>query len=170
MIQALFKVGMALLGSLLLVMSASANDLSPPRGKPILVVSGKIKTTNVGETAVFDREMLEAMGTETVRTKTPWSDGESAFTGIRLDKFMELVGAEGKHVTAVALNDYVTTIPIEDFAQFNVIMALKRDGKYMTVRDKGPLFIIYPFDSDPELQNQTYFSRSAWQVAKLVVE
>jgi hypothetical protein len=40
----------------------------------------------------------------------------------------------------------------------------------MAVRDKGPLFIIYPYDSDPQLQNQTYYTRSAWQVAKLIVE
>ncbi len=47
---------------------------------------------------------------------------------------------------------------------------MKRDGNYMAVRDKGPLFIIYPYDSDPQLQSQTYYTRSAWQVAKLIVE
>jgi len=40
----------------------------------------------------------------------------------------------------------------------------------MQVRDKGPLFIIYPYDSMQELQSQTYYTRSAWQVAKLIVE
>jgi len=59
---------------------------------------------------------------------------------------------------------------MEDFKKFNVILAMKRDGNYMPVRDKGPLFIIYPYDSDPQLQSQTYYTRSAWQVAKLIVE
>ena len=40
----------------------------------------------------------------------------------------------------------------------------------MPVRDKGPLFIIYPFDANPELKSQTYYSRSVWQVAKIVVK
>jgi len=83
---------------------------------------------------------------------------------------MAYVGAQGRSVTAVALNDYVTTIPIDDFSRFQVILALKRNGEYMSVRDKGPLFIIYPFDSDSTLQSQVYFGRSAWQVAKLLVE
>ncbi|MCC2664519.1 MAG: oxidoreductase, partial [Geminicoccaceae bacterium] len=45
---------------------------------------------------------------------------------------------------------------------YPVILALKRDGAYMPVRDKGPLFIVYPYDSSPELKHQNYYSRSAW--------
>jgi hypothetical protein len=70
----------------------------------------------------------------------------------------------------MALNDYTTEIPVDDFTKYNVILALKRDGEYMPVRDKGPLFIVYPYDSDPELRSQKYYSRSAWQVARLIVK
>ena len=45
-----------------------------------------------------------------------------------------------------------------------MILALKRDGEYMTVR-AGPIFIVYPFDSNPDLKVQKYYSRSVWQVA-----
>jgi hypothetical protein len=38
------------------------------------------------------------------------------------------------------------------------------------VRDKGPLFIVYPYDSDPQLATQTFYGRSAWQLAKLIVK
>jgi hypothetical protein len=47
---------------------------------------------------------------------------------------------------------------------------MKRDGNFITVREKGPLFIIYPYDSDPQLQSQTYYTRSAWQVSEIIVE
>jgi hypothetical protein len=89
---------------------------------------------------------------------------------VSLDKLMKHVGAKGQRVVAIALNDYSTEIPIEDFAKYGTILALKRDGEYMPVKDKGPLFIIYPYDSKPELKNQTYYGRSAWQVAKLIVK
>ena len=68
------------------------------------------------------------------------------------------------------LNDYTTIIPIDDFYKFPVIMALKMNGQYMRIRDKGPLFIVYPYDSSAELQNQIYYSRSAWQVSKMIIE
>ena len=82
---------------------------------------------------------------------------------------MESVGATGDKVVAYALNDYSTELPMSDFAQYNVLLALKRNGEYMPVRDKGPLFIVYPYDSNPELRHQRFYSRSAWQVARLVV-
>jgi len=47
---------------------------------------------------------------------------------------------------------------------------MKRDGVDMPVSDKGPLFIVYPYDSEPELKSQLFYSRSAWQVAELIVK
>jgi len=87
-----------------------------------------------------------------------------------MEKLMAAVGARGKTVRAVALNDYAITIPVEDFARHGVILALKRDGQYMPIRDKGPLFVIYPYDSKPELKTQIYYARSAWQVKRLEVQ
>jgi hypothetical protein len=40
----------------------------------------------------------------------------------------------------------------------------------MPVRDKGPLFIVYNYDSNAELQHQRFYSRSVWQVARMVVK
>lgn len=150
--------------------SAFAGTLEPPAGKPILTISGTISETNAPAGALFDRAMLEKIGMVTVETKTPWYNGPMKFEGVPMDKLMAEVGAKGQKVVAYALNDYTTEIPMEDFAKHHAILALKRNGDYMPVRDKGPLFVIYPYDSEPELASQTYYSRSAWQVARLVVK
>src|SRR3954468_22795121 len=146
-----------------------AASLAPPADKPILTISGKIGATNKDDTAQFDRHMLEALGMETVETTTPWHSGVVKFEGVPIDKLMKEVEAQGQRVSVVALNDYASEIPIEDFTKYKVILALKRNGEYMPVRDKGPLFIIYPYDQNPELKNQTYYTRSVWQVARLIV-
>ena len=143
--------------------------------KPILTISGKINGATTGsggsdEGAVFDRSKLEALGMETIETKTPWYKETVKFEGVSLDKLMQSVGANGDRVVAIALNDYSVEIPMEDFAKHRVILALKRDGEYMSVRDKGPLFVVYPYDSDPELRSQKFYSRSAWQVKQLIVK
>ncbi|WDR02537.1 hypothetical protein PSQ19_18430 [Devosia algicola] len=72
--------------------------------------------------------------------------------------------------TVTALNDYSVDIPVADFSQFNVILAIKRDGDYMPVNDQGPFFVIYPFDSDTVLQGQPYHGRAVWQVKAIAVE
>ena len=143
--------------------------LAAPGGRVILTVSGRIGVTNEGSSARFDRAMLEEIGMASFTTATPWYDGPVTFEGVPMTKLLQRVGAQGEMVQAVALNDYSTEIPIADFAQHNVLLALKREGNYLTIRDKGPLFIVYPYDSDPALKSPRYYGRSAWQVARLVV-
>ena len=155
--------GLALLGP------ANAATLPMPAEKRILTITGKITNTNDGDAAVFDRSMLEAIGTSAIETATPWYDGAVRFEGVRMDALMRHVGATGESVTATALNDFSTDIPTSDFDRFGVLLALKRNGSYMAVRDKGPLFIVYPYDSSADLRSQKYYSRSAWQVARLAV-
>ncbi|MET0211152.1 MAG: hypothetical protein ABW220_19070, partial [Burkholderiaceae bacterium] len=58
-------------------------------------------------------------------------------------------------------------IPVADSRQYDVIVARLMDGKPMQVRDKGPLFIVYPFDSHVELRNSVYYGRSAWQLKSM---
>jgi hypothetical protein len=146
-----------------------AAALPTPSGKPILKISGAIGVHNVGQEAVFDRPMLEALGWSSFRTRTPWYDNPVMFEGVLMTTVLRTVAASGQSLVVTALNDYTTQIPISDFSRYGVLLALKRDGKYMPVSDKGPLFIVYPYDSDPELQRQTYYSRSAWQVAEMQV-
>jgi len=156
--------------ALVLARQSRAAELAPPAGKPILEITGKIRVFNDGEAARFDRAMLEALGMTSFQTGTPWYTGPVTFEGVRMTTLLASVGAFGERAVVVALNDYTTEIPIADFQEFDVLLALKRDGAYMPVRDKGPLFIVYPYDSRPELRQQKYYSRSAWQVAKIIVK
>jgi hypothetical protein len=146
-----------------------AASLAAPAGKPILTISGRISVTNKGDTAVFDRESLERLGMTGFTTVTPWDDVPVKYEGVRLDRLMETVGAAGENLLARALEDYTTEIPIVDFARYQPILAMKRNGDYLSVEGKGPLFIVYPFDSDPELKHQRFYGRSAWQVVRMIV-
>ena len=143
--------------------------LPEPSGKPILTISGRITRPNAGDKVALDRATLEKLGEDGFQTSTPWYTGPVRFDGVRMTRLMEVVGCMGDTVRAIALNDYTTDIPVSDFARFSVLLAIKRNGDYMPVRDKGPLFIIYPFDSFLELQTHQFYSRAAWQVTQLVV-
>ena len=51
-----------------------------------------------------------------------------------------------------------------------MLLATRLDGQAMTVREKGPLFIVYPFDDSAELRQERYYARSAWQLRTLEVK
>jgi hypothetical protein len=133
---------------------------------PQLRIGGKITS---GSGISLDRAALENMGMTSFETQTPWYTSKAKFEGVPLAKLLQSVGAAGDKLMVTALNDYTTEIPVSDLAKFDVILAVKRDGQYMPVSDKGPFFIIYNFDSNPELKSKVYYSRSAWQVASIDV-
>lgn len=157
---------------LLALMSApparAAEPLPKPAGAEILRITGEIRVRNRGDAAVFDRAMLDALPQTTVATHTPWTEGRDTYTGVTLSVLLERVGAHGTMIDAAALNDYVVTIPISD-ARLGVLIASRRNGEPMPVRDKGPLWIIYPLDSNPSLDGKETRARMIWQLKSLNV-
>jgi hypothetical protein len=149
--------------------AAEAGTLPRPTGKIVLKVTGKIANTNSPDGAEFDLAMLEGLGVVEMVTRTPWTEGEVRFSGVPAARLMEAVGADATTVDAVALNDYRAAIPAADFAAYGPILATRVDGTPLRVRDKGPVWVIYPWSANPELDKVEFHSRSIWQVKSLVV-
>lgn len=152
-----------------LAASPAAHALDAPKGKVVLSVSGKVGQTNADGRADFDMAMLEALPQHSFSTSTPWFKGPRKFTGPLLRDVLAAAGAQGATLVAVALNDYKVEIPVEDCHRHKVVMATRLDDKPMAVREKGPLFIIYPYDDSADLRNERYYGRSAWQLRRLEV-
>jgi hypothetical protein len=158
-----------LLGLAAVALSPAARALETPSGAVVLTVSGKLVKPNQGDRALFDMAMIERLPQASFTSQTPWYVQPRKFTGPLLRDVLSAAGAQGTTVRALALNDYRVDIPMGDAMQHDVIVARLLDDKPMAVRDKGPLFIVYPFDSKPELRNAVYYSRSAWQLKALEI-
>jgi hypothetical protein len=124
---------------------------------------------NQGAHAHFDMAMLANLPQTSFSTQTPWYAQPRKFTGPLLRDVVSAAGGQGSTLRAHALNDYRVDIPYDDAQRYDIIVARLLDDKPMAVRDKGPLFVIYPFDARPELRSAVYFSRSAWQLRTIEV-
>jgi hypothetical protein len=155
--------------SLLAITNAMSASLARPEGPVILTIKGDIENTNAPGAAEFDLAMLEALAGRSASMETPWTNKATAFDGPLLKAVLEAVGARGETLKITALNDYTAAVPVSDAVDYDTILATRMDGKVMSVRDKGPLFLIYPFDKNPELYNEKYFSRSVWQINRIEV-
>ena len=147
-----------------------AHALGRPAGPVVLTVSGRVSKPNAGDRAVFDMAMLERLPQQSFVTRTPWYAEAHKFSGPLLRDVLAACGAEGSNLRATALNDYRVDLPFEDAQRFGVLLAVLLDDKPMAVRDRGPLFIIYPFDSNAQLRSTVYYSRSAWQLKSIDVQ
>ncbi|HSW26774.1 MAG TPA: hypothetical protein VLJ62_28725 [Burkholderiaceae bacterium] len=152
-----------------LPLQARAQALQGPGGTVVLSVGGRIQRANQGERAALDMTMLEALAQHSFTTKTPWFKEARKFTGPLLRDVLSLVGAQGTTLRMGALNDYRIDVPADDARRFDVVLARLIDDKPIAVREKGPLFMIYPFDSDAALRTPLYYSRSVWQLNSIDV-
>ena len=159
----------AILTCCLSALPLAAQSLPAPEGEPLLTVTGNIALTNQGDAAVFDQAMLEAMDPVTITTSTIWTEGEQTFTGVPLAQLVDLLGAEGEVMMASAINDYTVEIPREDWIENGPIVAFLNNGEPMSIRDKGPLWIIYPYDDNPDYQTEVIYSRSIWQLDQIQI-
>ncbi|GCL65012.1 molybdopterin-dependent oxidoreductase [Pseudaquabacterium pictum] len=152
-----------------LLATGGARALAAPKGKVVLSVVGTLSQANAGARADFDMAMLEALPQHSFTTSTPWFKEPKRFSGPLLRDVLAAAGAKGTALRAVALNDYKVEIPVEDALRHKVLLATRLDGQPMPVREKGPLFIIYPYDESADLRSERYYSRSAWQLRTLEV-
>jgi hypothetical protein len=150
--------------------SLPAQALDAATGKVILTISGKVGETNSAKGAEFDLAMLEKLPQHTMTTQTPWEKTPTTFRGPLLRDVLAAAKASGTNLKAVALNDYKTSIPFSDTQAFDMVLASRMNGKAIPVRTKGPLFIVYPYDTRSELRSTTYYERSAWQLRTLNIE
>ncbi|MFT6654314.1 molybdopterin-dependent oxidoreductase [Marinomonas primoryensis] len=151
--------------------SLQAKELSIPTGRVILTVTGAISNTNTAnKTAEFDRQMLMDLDVITQQTETPWTEGIDTYKGPLLRSLLAVVGAKSDTLFVQALNDYNALVPVQDSYDYNLILAMEMNGKPMGVRNKGPLFLLYPFKESPELNNEVIHNRSVWQIKAINVE
>jgi hypothetical protein len=169
--QALLRLTALACGLVLLPAAAQAAEPLPaPQGEVILTVSGNIAVTNTDGGAAFDRAMLEELGLTELSTTTNWTDGVQVFAGVLGRTVLERVGAQGEVVMASALNDYTVEVPMTDFMNHDVLLAMDMNGEAMQVSDKGPIWIVYPRDQVPELQDRKLHERWVWQLKALQVQ
>lgn len=165
-----------IIGSISLLMfflysHAFARDMTfkEPAGEVLLSISSSqpLLQSNVGNELQLDREQLSQFDMVSVKTATRWTDGISVYRGPLLRDVLKVVGIKSNLVSAIAFNEYQVEIPYEDFQNYNVILAMERDGVPLTVRSKGPLWVIYPWSDFSELDKDEFYSRSIWQLVHL---
>lgn len=109
-----------------------------------------------------------------IETHTRWTEGLRRFRGPLLRDVLT-ANRDTRDVLydlqldLFALNDFSVQIPASDAWDYDVILAREMDGQMMRVRDKGPLWLVYPRDKDPDLQNALIDERWVWQLARITV-
>lgn len=160
-----FLKALSVVTTLFFASSGAAEAPVVPQGAVVLTVSEPAKN----QTTQFDMDMLMDIDSTTVQTTTIWTEGEQIFEGVSLNALMDQLGVTEGNILATAINDYTVEIPVSDAVDGGPIIAYRMNGNVMSVRDKGPLWVIYPYDSNAAYRSEVIYSRSIWQLDRIVI-
>jgi len=120
-----------------------------------------------GANAELSLADLDALPQSQFSTSTIWTKGTVLFQGVLLGDLLAAYDLNPASVEAIALNDYAITLPVAEVVADGALLATRMDGVEMTIREKGPVWIVFPFDSDPAMRSEVVYSRSIWQLATI---
>jgi len=127
-------------------------------------------TLETGESVSFDRKTLDSLPQETFRTSTTWTEGIIEFSGPALRDVLEFAGVKtDSSIVARAINDYQVVFEPHHIEDSIPIIATKLDGAPFSRRDRGPLWIVFPYDSSDDYRTEDVISLSIWQLVDLTV-
>ncbi|MBZ0130642.1 MAG: molybdopterin-dependent oxidoreductase [Rhodobacteraceae bacterium] len=149
------------IGVLVLLFAACTGSITLSQELEVAPVSG-------GTSMVLSLDDLRDLGETELRTGNEFVDGERLFRGPLVRDVLRHAGADNATlVRLTAANDYQVEIAAEEFMKYEVILALSMDGVPLSMRDKGPIWVIYPISSHAELQDPVFNNRLIWQLVKL---
>lgn len=106
-------------------------------------------------------------------TSTIWTEGVQSFRGVWLSDLLTHLdiapNEQGTLLDFSALNEYLIEIPLNEIVPGGPLVAYEWNGKPMSPRDKGPLWVVFPYDSDEKFQTETVYAQSIWQLDRIEV-
>ncbi|KAA8679785.1 hypothetical protein [Vibrio gigantis] len=118
-----------------------------------------------GQKHGLSRDQLLSLPQTEITTTLPWVEGLTVYSGVTLQTVLENMDLPiSPKVTFVALNDYKIAVPKEDFDTYEPIIAIKKNGEFMSVREKGPYWLIYPLSANPETDTPDFHAKMIWQI------
>lgn len=126
-------------------------------------------TATAGGAAVkteYDLAALQALPKSSFETKTQWTEGVQTFEGVEVQALMAALGVTGGTMTATAADGYMLEMPAAEMMISGPIVAYSMNGAALPA-DKGPLWIVYPYDRAPEFNTEDTASRSIWSLQQI---
>ncbi len=120
-------------------------------------------------TTKVTRKRLMSLPLSGFETTTIWTQGSQRFDGVWLADLLADFGVSEGMLQIQAINDYWVEIPMREVKRGDALLAFKRNGEPMTAREKGPVWLVYNYDSDPAFRTETIYSRSVWQLDRITI-
>lgn len=122
-----------------------------------------------GRAVTFTMDELLALPQTAFETTTIWTDGVDAYAGPSLADVLIAADMPASDLRVTAINDYSVVFPAEKIAPEAPVLAIMMNAEPFSVREKGPIWLLFPFDDDDSYKTEDNFAVSVWQLRQIDV-
>ncbi|WP_022942330.1 molybdopterin-binding oxidoreductase [Psychromonas hadalis] len=115
----------------------------------------------------YTLKQLQKLPQHEIKITIPWTDEEHIYKGPYLEDVFSSAGIEGRWLTLYALDHYQVSFNYQRIKKYNPILGLQIDGELLTIRSKGPIWLILPVNEYKELEAAVYNDYMVWQLIKI---
>jgi hypothetical protein len=102
-------------------------------------------------------------------TTTIWTTGPVTFSGPSLASVLTAAEVGNGAISMTAVNDYKVEMPRAVVEEGAPIIATRINGEPFSIRENGPLWVVFPFDSGTQYQTEEIYSYSIWQLTRIAL-
>ncbi|MBM7456876.1 hypothetical protein HNR62_002778 [Oceanisphaera litoralis] len=114
----------------------------------------------------FTLSELQAMPQSDITTVHPWVNRPHHYRGVDLNRLMARLFGHRRVATLYleSLNGFSVAVDWPQVSPFAPILAWQDDGKVISRRNKGPLWLMLPYDAVPRVRQADFLHFMAWQL------
>ncbi|MDG6773868.1 hypothetical protein QCB45_05955 [Thiomicrorhabdus sp. ZW0627] len=102
------------------------------------------------------------------RLYNPWEKSTDNYSGVLLtDLVAKYATPETKAIRFRAIDDYEVTFKKAEWNDFRILLATRKNGRYMTISEKGPLYLVFPDYKDVNKDYEMKLYQWAWMINRI---
>lgn len=114
-------------------------------------------------------DKLSALPQQEFVTHHSWSDKAESFKGPLLSDVLNTTCSNTKKIKLTALNDYAVDMDFSKLEKYQPIVAMSVNGKRLSIREKGPLWIMVPLDKYKDIEERSMDGIMIWQLSDIKI-
>ena len=153
------------------LMHAAIKSSRPANNDRKLLTISTAQTEQCNGDITLDGKTLLALPQQHFTTKHTWSEQAEEFSGPLLQDVLNLACPNTKvsRLTLTAINDYSVEMDFNKLQAYKPIVAHSVNGQRLSVRNKGPLWVMLPLDEFNELPPRSFDDMMIWQLSNISI-
>lgn len=168
-ISAILTMFAVVFATVTMSLADDGSGTAPERQDPATILKVDYSDGSGRQAVGLTMQDLKELPAAGFKTTTIWTEGKQRFDGVWLKDLAAHLGFDKGRIELTALNEYMMEMDVADIGTSEALIAYARNGEAMPAREKGPLWMVFPYDRDSKFRTEAAFALSIWQLDRITL-